>query len=273
MTVQQLPFPVIAEEMRRLRNQKPLVHCLTNEVVQNFTANGLLAVGASPAMVVAQQEVAQFVALADSLLINVGTLYQARLEAMLLAAETADKTQTPWVLDPVAVGALTYRTDFVRRLLAYKPTVIRANASEILALAGFESQGKGADSADSTLAALPAAQALALEHQTIVAMTGDIDYITNGTVTWSLPWGHPMMTLVTGCGCTLSAIVAAFIAKTTDPMPAAAAACAVVAICGQRAVNDSHGPGTFVPHFIDRIYHACDDLTIGATYHATTETP
>lgn len=119
-----------------LRQRAPLVHCLTNEVVQSLTANVLLALGAAPAMVVQAEEARQFAALADALLINIGTLYDARADSMLAAIEAANLAGTPWVLDPVAVGALRYRSDFAHRLLHLRPAVIRGNASEILALAG-----------------------------------------------------------------------------------------------------------------------------------------
>lgn len=260
MTIKQLPLAVVVNETRRLREQTPLVHCLTNEVVQNITANALLAINASPAMVVAQQEVAQFTAVANNLLINVGTLYEERAASMLIAAETAHKTDKNWVLDPVAVGPLTYRTEFVQRLLQYKPRAIRGNASEILALAGQESLGKGADSADSTQTALPAAVELALRYQTIVAVTGETDYVTDGTTIWSLPWGHPIMTKVTGCGCALSAVVAAFIADAPDKLNAVAAACALVAIAGQQAQPLSQGSGSFTVHFIDQLYNSPNNL-------------
>lgn len=266
MSVNQLPLAIIIRETQRVRTKKPLIHCLTNEVVQGITANALLALDASPAMVVAHQEVEQFVAVADNILINVGTLYQERLPAMLLAARTACKINKNWVLDPVAVGPLTYRTEFVHQLLQYKPKVIRGNASEILALAGLNSRGKGADSADSSQNALPAAKQLALQYQTIVAVTGEVDYITDGQAVWSIPWGNPIMTKVTGCGCALSAIVAAFAADAPNLLDAVAGACAVVAFSGQNASEKSNGPGSFVPCFIDELYHSPNHIQDGPAH-------
>lgn len=266
MTVNQLPISTIILETQRLRTRKPLIHCLTNEVVQNITANALLALDASPAMVVAQQEIEQFVAIADNLIINVGTLYQERQPSMLLAAKTACEMNKYWVLDPVAIGALTYRTDFVHQLLQYKPKAIRGNASEILALAGLISLGKGADSADSSLMALPAAKQLALKYQTIVAVTGETDYITDGKITWSLPWGHPIMTKVTGCGCALSAIVSAFIVDAQNPLNAVASACALVGLSGQKAFSLCQGSGSFAPCFIDQLYNAPNNIMDGQTH-------
>ncbi|MGF1027061.1 hydroxyethylthiazole kinase, partial [Klebsiella pneumoniae] len=153
------PAPV-AHLRHLLRAHSPLVHCMTNDVVQTFTANVLLAVGASPAMVIDPREAAQFAAIADALLINVGTLTEVRAVAMRAAVEHARQAGKPWTLDPVAVGALTVRTAFCHELLALQPAAIRGNASEILALAGISAGGRGVDTTDTAAAALPAAQAL-----------------------------------------------------------------------------------------------------------------
>lgn len=138
------PAPV-AHLRHLLRAHSPLVHCMTNDVVQTFTANVLLAVGASPAMVIDPREAAQFAAIADALLINVGTLTEDRAVAMRAAVEHARQAGKPWTLDPVAVGALTARTAFCHELLALQPAAIRGNASEILALAGMSAGGRGVD--------------------------------------------------------------------------------------------------------------------------------
>ncbi|HBV5799512.1 TPA: hydroxyethylthiazole kinase, partial [Klebsiella pneumoniae] len=173
------PAPV-AHLRHLLRAHSPLVHCMTNDVVQTFTANVLLAVGASPAMVIDPREAAQFAAIADALLINVGTLTEDRAVAMRAAVEHARQAGKPWTLDPVAVGALTVRTAFCHELLALQPAAIRGNASEILALAGMSAGGRGVDTTDTAAAALPAAQALARQLTTIVAVTGEVDYVTDG---------------------------------------------------------------------------------------------
>ncbi|MFA1661036.1 hydroxyethylthiazole kinase [Klebsiella quasipneumoniae] len=148
------PAPV-AHLRHLLRAHSPLVHCMTNDVVQTFTANVLLAVGASPAMVIDPREAAQFAAIADALLINVGTLTEDRAVAMRAAVEQARQAGKPWTLDPVAVGALTVRTAFCHALLAFQPAAIRGNASEILALAGMSAGGRGVDTTDTAAAALP----------------------------------------------------------------------------------------------------------------------
>lgn len=248
-----LPGDLAAASFSRFRSAAPLVHCLTNEVVQSFTANVLLALGASPAMVVEAEEAAQFAALADALLINIGTLHVDRARAMLAAAETANGAGRPWVLDPVAVGGLHYRTRFARELLALRPAAIRGNASEIMALAGLDARGRGVDSADDSAAALPAARALAQCSGAVVAVTGAVDFVTDGERDYAVCGGDPLMTRVVGTGCALSAVVAAF-AVQPDRLAAVATACRVMSLAGERACAAVRGPGSFVPAFLDALY-------------------
>lgn len=199
----------IAHLRHLFHRHSPLVHCMTNDVVQTFTANVLLAIGASPAMVIDPDEASQFAAIADALLINVGTLTVERAEAMRAAARSATQAGKPWTLDPVAVGALTLRTEFCRELLALQPAAVRGNASEIMALAGVSGGGRGVDTTDTAAAALPAAQALARQLNTVVAVTGEVDYVTDGQRIRMVTGGDPLMTRVVGTGCALSAVVAA----------------------------------------------------------------
>lgn len=249
-----LPFSIIADELERFRSVHPLVHVLTNEVVQEITANVLLAAGAAPAMIVAQEEVSMFARIAGAVLINVGTLRDTQLAAMRQAITAANAANVPWTLDPVAVGALEYRSNACREFIRQKPAAIRGNASEILALAGMGSGGRGVDSTAGSNTALAAAQQLARDTGTVVAVTGEIDYITDGNSTWATPWGHPLMTQVVGTGCALSALVAAFTAQAPNRLNAVAAACALAGISGQRAQAISNGPGSFKAAFLDTIY-------------------
>ncbi len=242
------PAPV-AHLRHLLRAHSPLVHCMTNDVVQTFTANVLLAVGASPAMVIDPREAAQFAAIADALLINVGTLTEDRAVAMRAAVEHARQAGKPWTLDPVAVGALTVRTAFCHELLALQPATIRGNASEILALAGMSAGGRGVDTTDTAAAALPAAQALA----TVVAVTGEVDYVTDGERVLSVAGGNPLMTRVVGTGCALSAVVAASAALPGDRLENVAAACGLMKQAGEIAARQG-GPGSFIPAFLDALY-------------------
>ena len=165
-----------AHTLHQFRTLSPLTHCMTNEVVQSFTANTLLALGASPAMVIEPEEASQFAAIASALLVNVGTLTRERAAAMRAAVKQAHHAKTPWTLDPVAVGALEFRRRFCLDLLSLQPAAIRGNASEILALASMNGGGRGVDTTDTAVAALPAAQALARQIGTIVVVT---DLITS----------------------------------------------------------------------------------------------
>jgi hydroxyethylthiazole kinase len=252
--VKTLPMDIISDELFRLRATNPLVHLLTNEVVQEISANVLLAIGASPAMIVAEEEAAAFTAISGALLVNVGTLYPARLSAMKQAVVSANQAGVPWTLDPVAVGVLDYRTQACREFLACRPAAIRGNASEILALAGFAGSGRGVDSTAGSDAACSAAEQLARATGAVVGVTGETDFITDGTTTWATPWGHPIMTRVVGTGCALSALVAAFTAQASNRLNAVAAACAVAGLCGERAAASSRGPGSFKANFLDALY-------------------
>ncbi|MEW7314312.1 hydroxyethylthiazole kinase [Buttiauxella gaviniae] len=249
-----LPGHRAATVLHDLRHASPLVHCMTNDVVQTFTANVLLAIGAAPAMVIEPEEAAQFAAVAGALLINIGTLTAERSDAMLVAIHAANESSTPWVLDPVAVGGLTFRTRFALDVLTLKPAAIRGNASEILALAGEQSGGRGVDSTDDAFSALPAAQRLAQYTGAIVAITGERDYVTDGKNTWHVAGGGELMTRVVGTGCALSAVVAACCALPGSRLDNVAAACQFMKRAGEQAITVSHGPGSFTPAFLDALY-------------------
>ena len=244
-----------AHALQQFRILSPLTHCMTNEVVQNFTANTLLALGASPAMVIEPEEASQFAAVAHAVLINVGTLTESRAIAMRAAVEQAQRANTPWTLDPVAVGALEFRRRFCLDLLSLQPAAIRGNASEILALAGMRGGGRGVDTTDTATAALPAAQALACRVASIVVVTGEVDYVTDGQRTVSIRGGDPLMTRVVGTGCALSAVVAASCALQGDRLSNVASACSWMKQAGEFATEHSTGPGSFIPAFLDALYN------------------
>ncbi|XDD49619.1 hydroxyethylthiazole kinase [Leptospira sp. WS92.C1] len=247
------PAAEIVEDLSELRKKAPLTHVITNIVVTNWTANVLLAAGASPAMVIAEEEVAEFATIAAGVLINVGTVTNTDARAMRVAAAAAHKAGTPWVIDPVAAGALRFRTEIVMELLSQKPTAIRGNASEILALAGAVGGGKGVDSTARSLDALPLAKELAERTGAIVAVSGEIDYITNGKETIAVSGGHPIMTKVTGVGCSLGALIASFLGVQKDPLRATVSASAVFAIAGSKAAAESKGTGSFAVAFLDQL--------------------
>jgi hydroxyethylthiazole kinase len=264
-----LPFDsgAAATSLDALRAASPLVHCLTNQVVANFTANVLLAAGCAPAMVVAREEAGEFAAIASALLVNVGTLDSAQRDAMRLAVAAANAAATPWVLDPVAAGVLSFRTDFCRELLACRPAVIRGNASEIRALAGEAGQGRGVDSLDASEAALAAAQRLSRDSGAVVIVTGATDYLCDGETLLAVSGGHTRLQQVTGTGCSLSALVAAACALGGERLPALAAVCALMKLAGERAAAVSQGPGSFAVALLDEIA-AIDGAALQARWPA-----
>lgn len=242
--------------LSRLRETAPLVQCITNAVVVNFTANALLAVGAAPVMADIPEEAGECAAFASALLINLGTPTAEQRAAMTAAVAAARAAGTPWVLDPVGVGALGLRTQFARDLLAQRPTVIRGNASEILALADAGSGGRGVDAADEVDAALDAARALAERTGAVVAISGLVDAVTDGARTVRIAGGSPLLTRVTGGGCSLGAVVAACVAAADGPDAAftgTIAAHAVYAAAAEDAAARAQGPGSFAVAFLDAL--------------------
>jgi len=239
----------VKADVALLRAKAPLTHCLTNFVAAGFTANVLLALGASPAMVIAAEEVQAFAARADGVLINLGTITAVSAAAMELTAAAG----TPWVLDPVAAGVLAFRTGVATSLLRHRPAIIRGNASEILALAGLEGRGRGVESTAPSSAAVEAAKALALRSGSVVAVSGATDYVTDGAELLEITGGHPIMTRVVGTGCSLGAAMAAFLGAGVPPMQAAATASAVFAYAGERAAAQSRGTGSFAVAFVDEL--------------------
>ena len=242
-----------------LRNSRPLVQAITNFVSMDVAANALLAIGASPAMVHAKEEAADFAGLAGALVINIGTLDETFIPGMLAAAEAAHRIGCPWVLDPVGAGATRYRDATVAKLLAFKPTIIRGNASEIMAVARVAgvtadvAAPKGVDSAHGTDEARDFAFALAKRQGCIVAATGAVDLITDGERSIRLANGSPLMAKVTALGCALSGIVAAFAAVTPDAYLATAAAVAVYGVVGEMAAEVAPRPGVFHVAFLDTL--------------------
>jgi hydroxyethylthiazole kinase len=240
--------------LERLRARRPLVHNITNYVAMTVSANVLLALGASPAMVHAVEEVEDFVAISDALVVNIGTLSPPWVDAMRLAVLAANEARKPWVLDPVGCGATPYRTTTAAELTAFHPTIIRGNASEIMSLAGATATGpKGVDSTAASDEALEAARALARRSGGVVAVTGAVDYVTDGTTDVRIESGSPMMPLSTALGCSLSAVTAAF-AAVADPMTAAVSALAVFGAAGAEAAERCRGPGHLPAELCDALH-------------------
>ncbi|NDV16509.1 hydroxyethylthiazole kinase [Muricauda sp. TY007] len=241
--------------IQSVKSKSPLVHNITNYVVMNNTANALLAAGASPIMAHAKSEVRDMVALANATVINIGTLDEYWGETILLAAETAHALGKPWVLDPVGAGATPFRDKTLQQLLAFKPTVVKGNASEIMALAQTSQEPtKGVDSTATSDEAVAAAHTICSTYGTMVCISGAKDIITDGTQAVQIENGHPLMAKVTGTGCTASALIGAFIGVTENKTEAVTAAMVLMGIAGELAEKRSNGPGTLQLHLIDTLY-------------------
>jgi hydroxyethylthiazole kinase len=234
-------LPLMAADiLARIRARRPRVHCITNSVAQNYTANMLLAVGAVPSMTTDPAEIREFVASADALLVNLGTLDAARQAAITAALEEA-VGHMPWVLDPVFVDRALSRATFALELAARRPNVMRLNDAEFSALA--EEQP-----APATL------ERYARERATVVGLTGDPDIVTDGTRTASIRNGDPLMAKVTAMGCAVSALVAACMAVEDDAWLATAAALAIGGVVGELAAEKATGPGSFAVAFLDTLF-------------------
>lgn len=256
-----MPWSTLA----KVRAESPLVHNITNYVVMNQTANALLAVGASPVMAHAVEEVEEMVGLARALVINIGTLSSPWIEAMLRAGLVAKRRGIPIVLDPVGCGATAFRTATSALLVEQlRPTIIRGNASEIQALAGGAAQTKGVDSRQSSESVAGAAEWLSSANECVVSISGAVDLIIGEGKTIRVHNGHPIMTSVTGMGCTASALTGAFAAVCSSPLTAAAHAMTVMGVAGELAAARSTGPGSFVPAFMDTLW-TLDADTLAAT--------
>lgn len=241
----------LADALAALREQQPLVQCITNIVVAQWTANVLLAAGAAPAMVDHPDEAGLFAGVAGATLVNTGTPYAETAAAMRAAAQATAQASTPWVLDPVAVGVLPARTGLAREVLEMRPTIVRGNASEIAGLAGGAG-GRGVDSVDSAESVLDVARGLAVAHGGVVAVSGEVDHITDGKHLVLVHNGNPMMTKVTGVGCALGALMGAF-AAVSQPLVAATAATALMTVAADRAVARTSGPGSFAVALLDEL--------------------
>jgi hydroxyethylthiazole kinase len=226
--------------LERLRARSPRVHCITNTVAQNFTANVLLAAGCVPSMTLSPEEIGGFVGSADALLVNLGTFDAERREATRIAIEAARKSGIPWVLDPVFIDRSPSRAAFARDLLALKPAVLRLNHAEFQTLAD----------------AAPAPEkvaAFARAHETVVALSGATDRIADAGRAASIANGHPLMAKVTATGCAGSALTAACLAVAESAFDGAATALLALGIAGEQAGADAAGPGSFAVAILDRL--------------------
>jgi hydroxyethylthiazole kinase len=241
----------IREEVRKKR---PLVYNITNNVVTGFTANVLLAVGASPIMSEGEAEAEDLVRIADAVVLNIGTLHPRQTKYFLKAGKYAGKYNKPIILDPVGVGATTYRNETALELIdRLKITVIRGNYSEIKFLTGAAGKTKGVDSQDAEID-MEDMKALALKTGAIVCATGAADYITDGTRDYSNRTGHELLQTVVGTGCALSSLIGAFTSVSEDKVLGVLSALAFYGKAAEKAVALSRGPGSFAVSFIDALY-------------------
>ncbi|MCW2874691.1 hydroxyethylthiazole kinase [Actinacidiphila oryziradicis] len=246
-----------ASALEELRSRVPLVQSLTNIVSANFLTNVLLASGATNAVIDNHHEAAFFAKIADAVLINLGTPTDGQAEAFTEAARSAHDAGRPWVLDPVGVGGLPWRTGLAADLLAFRPTAIRGNASEITAVAGLGGDTRGVDSSSSAADAVPAALALLTVSETVSA-SGPVDYVVGRTAagdtgTVRVLGGSDLLPKVTATGCSLGALSAAYIAVAPDAFTGLVAAHTHFAVASEIAERGAQGPGTFVPAFLDAL--------------------
>jgi hydroxyethylthiazole kinase len=230
---------VASDVMARIKSRAPRVHCITNYVAQNYTANVLLAAGAIPSMTISSEEIAAFVASADALLVNLGTFDAERRVAIEVALDAAGNGKKPWVLDPVFIERSAARAAFARGLVARGPMVVRLNHREFTALTGDANE---------------TAQNFALAHKTVVAVTGGTDLVTDGRRSVTVSNGDPLMSVVTAMGCAGSALVAAALAVEPDPWLATNAALIALGVAGEVAAKDAPAPGRFASWIIDALY-------------------
>jgi hydroxyethylthiazole kinase len=244
--------------LRKLRARRPLVHQITNYVVMNETANATLALGALPVMAHAPQEVEEMAANAGALVLNIGTLSEHWIEAMLLAGQAA---KGPIVLDPVGAGATRYRTETAKRLLAeLDVTVVRGNAAEVATLAGHAAEIRGVESINTGSTTTEVVRDAARTLGTIVSVTGPTDHVSDGERVVAVSNGHELLATVSGTGCMSTAVTGSFLAaKPKEPLEAAAEALAAFGVAGEDAARDARGPGTFHAGLYDALYNLDPD--------------
>ena len=253
----------ISSLLDRVRERRPLVQNITNYVVMNTTANALLAIGASPVMAHSIDELEDMLGLADALVINIGTLDRFWIESMYKAAEIASRMDKPIVLDPVGSGATRLRTDVSLKLLKnYSITVVRGNYSELASLIGDSIRTRGVDtSAYSEEGAKKISIDVAERYDVVAAVTGPVDYVSDGGRIYWVSNGHPMLGRVTGTGCIATALIGAFVAV-GEPLEATTSALTVFGVAAEKAFEESSGPGSFHMKLYDWLYRVDSKLVM-----------
>ncbi|MDT8395209.1 MAG: hydroxyethylthiazole kinase [bacterium] len=240
-----------------IREKRPMIHHITNYVVMNVTANVTLAMGASPVMAHANEEVEEMVAFASAHVLNPGTLSPHWITAMLSSGKKAKELGIPIILDPVGAGATKFRTETCLKILEeVRPDVIRGNMAEVMILAGEEARIQGVDSMETGEAPLEAFKALARQTGAVICVTGPVDHVTDGETAYRIDNGHPMMGNVTGTGCSSTTAVAVYCAAGGANARSCALGLAVFGACGELAADQSTGPGSFQVAILDALYNA-----------------
>jgi hydroxyethylthiazole kinase len=244
-------------DLRAIRERKPLVHQITNYVVMNETANATLALGALPVMAHAMEEVEEMAGVAGALVLNIGTLSEHWIEAMLLAAKAANRSSAPVVLDPVGAGATTLRTETAKRILdEAEIAVVRGNAAEVATLAGREAEIRGVESIGAADSGAELARAAAATLGLVAAVTGPVDHVSDGERVIAVANGHELLGTVSGTGCMSTAVTGCFLAVRPEaPLEAAAEALVAFGIAGEDAAVGAKGPGTFHAQLYDALYN------------------
>jgi hydroxyethylthiazole kinase len=241
--------------LRHIKNRKPLVLNITNDVTMDFIANGLLSIGASPVMSKASQEIEDLLKYTQAVVINLGTLNTEFITLCKQTCQLANQFSIPIILDPVGAGASHYRTDACMSLInEYNIAIIRGNASEVMALSGSSHVTKGVDSLAISQHAIESAKALSKRHNTAVVVSGETDIIVDDELIEQLNCGSPIMPVITGTGCLLSAVVAAFHAVEKNRFEAATLATLFYGTCGEIAEKSAQGPASFRTLFLDALH-------------------
>jgi len=250
----------IWENIQKVKTISPLVHNITNYVVMNSSANALLSAGASPVMAHAEDEVKDMVRIANALVINIGTLSKKWVDSMKIALKEANSLKKPVIFDPVGVGATSYRNEVVKELLNTGTfSIIRANASEIMAMVSVDRQTKGVDSTESASNAVETAKLLNKKYGSVICISGKTDYIISGNQTAMINNGHELMARVTGMGCTATALIGAFAGIEENCFEAATGGMALMGVAGELAVSASKGPASLQIHFFDKLHNISEE--------------
>ncbi|WP_223587722.1 hydroxyethylthiazole kinase [Neobacillus bataviensis] len=244
------------ETLQKVREVNPLVHNITNVVVTNFTANGLLALGASPVMAYAEEEVADMAKIASALVLNIGTLNSQNVNSMILAGKSANEHNVPVIFDPVGAGATSYRTETAQRIMKeVKVAIIRGNAAEIANVVGEKWEIKGVDAGNTEGNVIDLAIKAAQKMNCLVVITGKEDIVSDGKTTYAIANGHPILTKVTGTGCLLTSVIGAFAGVEKDLIKASVAALTFYGIAAEKAAQKTieQGPGSFQIEFLNQL--------------------